>query len=475
MISHDRKAFRALLRSNFGAFLHRCVLALNPSMQFMPNWHIEAIAWQLKQVMEGKTTRLIINMPPRYLKSLAVSVAFPAFLLGHNPRRRIICISYGNDLSQKHAADFRAIVQSPWYQEAFPRMRVARVIDSDVFTTQRGFRRSTSVNATLTGLGGDCFIIDDPQKPVDAQSETLRNNLNQWHPTTLVSRLDNKETGVIIVVMQRVHMNDLSGHLLESSNEWTHLSLPAIAEEDETITIGEGHSHVRRAGEALHPERESLVTLERLRTEMGLDVFSAQYQQAPVPAGGAMIRRDWLRYYNQLPERTSSTKLIQSWDTAAKAGAQNDWSVCTTWLIAERTTYYLIDVTRGRYEYPRLRDTAIALAERYQPDTILIEDASAGIGLEQELRRMCRWAIRLVPIEHDKIGRVYVQQGKFEAGQVLFPKDAGFLPELEAELLTFPQSKHDDQVDSITQALAFDQHGYDTSLRWVERLERVFY
>jgi len=319
MTSHDRRAFRALLRSDFGAFLHRCVLTLNPGGQFQPNWHIDAITWQLRQVMEGKTTRLIINMPPRYLKSLAVSVAFPAFLLGHNPRRRIICISYGNDLSQKHASDFRAIVQSPWYQEAFPQMRIARVVDSDAFTTQHGFRRSTSVNATLTGLGGDCFIIDDPQKPVDAQSEILRNHVNQWYPTTMGSRLDNKETGVIIVVMQRVHMNDLSGHLLEQTTEWTHLSLPAIAEEDETITIGDGRSHVRRAGEALHPERESLVTLERLRAELGSDVFAAQYQQSPVPAGGAMIRGT-----GALLRRASrahlADRLIQSWDTAPRMG-----------------------------------------------------------------------------------------------------------------------------------------------------------
>jgi predicted phage terminase large subunit-like protein len=467
MTSHDRKALDALLRGNFGAFLHRCVLTLNPGSRFMPNWHIEAIAWQLIQVMQGKTTRLIINMPPRYLKSLAVSVAFPAFLLGHDPRRRIICVSYGNDLSQKHAADFRAIVQSSWYQKAFPRMRVGRIADSDVFTTARGFRKTTSVNAALTGLGGDCFIIDDPQKPVDAQSETLRNSLNQWHSNTLLSRLDNKETGAIIVVMQRVHMNDLSGHLLETSGEWRHLSLPAIAEDDETVAIGDGRTHTRRAGEALHPGRESLATLRRLQAELGSDVFAAQYQQAPVPAGGAMIRRQWLHYYDQLPERTYRTKLIQSWDTAAKAGAQTDYTVCTTWLVVDRDLYYLIDVTRGRYEYPRLRDMAVTLARRHKPSTILIENASTGIALEQELRRMRQWAIRLVPVEHDKVGRVYVQQGKFEAGQVLFPRGARFLSELESELLAFPQGKHDDQVDSITQALAFKQYGYDTSLRWV--------
>jgi predicted phage terminase large subunit-like protein len=461
----ERDLLNALLRSDFKSFLYRCMLTLNPGAAFIPNWHIEAIAYQLQRVRAGEITRLIINLPPRYLKSLTVSVIFPAFLLGHNPRLKIFGISYGTELSGKHAADFRAIVESPWYRRAFSSMRVSRAAESDIFTTKRGFRRSTSVNAALTGLGGDIFIIDDPQKPIDAQSETLRNGVTQWFSNTLRSRLDNKETGVIIVVMQRVHLLDLTGYLTESSDEWTVLSLSAIAEVDEMIALDPEKFHLRRAGEALHPEYESLATLQRLFKEIGSDVSAAQYQQAPVPPGGAMIRREWLRYYDIAPERTYRTKIVQSWDTAAKNGAQNDWSVCTTWLIQEKH-FYLLDVTRGRYEYPRLRETAAALAERYKPNVIMIEDASTGIALAQELRQAGTYAVRPIPVERDKIGRLYVQQSKFEAGLVLFPKGARFLPELETELLTFPQGKTDDQVDSISQALAY-KPGYDASLSWV--------
>ena len=461
----DQEALDALLRNNFEYFLHRCFLTLNPGAEYLPNWHIKAIAYQLDQIRRGETNRLIINMPPRYLKSLTVSVILPAFLLGHDPRMKIFGISYSNDLSAKHAADFRAIVQSDWYQRAFPNMRIARIADSDVFTTKRGFRRSTSVSATLTGLGGDMIILDDPQKPVDAQSDTLRKSLNQWFTNTLLSRLDNKATGVIILVMQRVHLHDLTGFLVENSNDWTVLSLPAIAESDEKIAIGNGQFQLRRAGEALHPAYEPLSTLEKLRTEMGSAIFSAQYQQSPVPDGGAMIRREWLRYYDQLPERTYRTKVIQSWDTAAKDGAQNDYSVCTTWLLVDKC-FYLMDVTRGRYDYPRLRATAIALAERFKPQQILIEDASTGIALAQELRQNRIYAVRLVPIERDKLGRLFVHQGKFEAGQVFFPRKASFLAELEAELLNFPQGKYDDQVDSLSQALSY-KGGYDTTMSWV--------
>jgi predicted phage terminase large subunit-like protein len=465
-ISSDQAALDAILRNDFEAFLQRSLFSLNPGAPFLPNWHIEAIAYQLDRIRHGDITRLIINLPPRHLKSLMVSVAFPAYLLGLEPWHRIIAISYGNDLSDKHSSDFRSIVQSSWYQRAFPRMRIMRDVGDELITTRRGFRKSTSVSGALTGLGGNIFIIDDPQKPVDAQSAALRNSLNQWFSNTLMSRLDNKKTGAIILVMQRVHMDDLSGFLAGSSSEWTVLALPAISEIEERTQIGDGRFYHRAPDEALHPTHESVETLRKLQRMLGSDVFAAQYQQCPVPPGGAMIKRDWLRYYDKAPERTPRSKVIQSWDTAAKAGAQNDWSVCTTWLMLDKH-FYLLDLTRGRYEYPRLRDTAVALAGRFRPDAILIEDASTGIALAQELRQIRSFVVKPIPIERDKIGRLYVQQAKFEAGLVLFPEGASFLPELEAELLVFPQGRTDDQVDSISQALAYKLSGYDTTLSWV--------
>ena len=163
-----------ILRNNFDAFLRRSLMTLNPGQPYLPNCHISAIAHQLNRVRRGEMTRLIINMPPRHLKSLTVSVAFPAFLLGHEPWHRIFTISYGSELSSKHASDFRSIVEASWYRRAFPNMRIARSLEDEVHTSARGFRRSTSVYGTLTGLGGNIFMIDDPQKPVDAQSDTQR-------------------------------------------------------------------------------------------------------------------------------------------------------------------------------------------------------------------------------------------------------------------------------------------------------------
>jgi predicted phage terminase large subunit-like protein len=452
MSVYDPRVVDAILRSDFSMFLMRCMATLNPGVPFLMNWHIAAIAYQLERVRRGEITRLIINLPPRYLKSIMASVAFPAFVLGHTPRRRIITVSYAAELADKHSADFRAVVESDWYSRVFPSMRISRNVANELITTWRGFRKSTSILGPLTGFGGDLFIIDDPQKPVDAQSEASRTQLNQWFTNTLISRLDNKETGAIVVVQQRVHMHDLTGYLLETPDGWTVLSLPAIPEIDEQIAIGDGQFYHRIAGEALHPERESLETLQRLRQQMGADLFNAQYQQAPVPPGGAMIKREWLRYYDNPPERSYRSKIIQSWDTAAKDGAQNDWSVCTTWLLHDKS-YYLLDLVRGRFDYPTLRRVALALAERFNPHTILIEDASTGIALAQELSAIQHRVVKPVPVERDKQGRLFVEQQKFEAGLVHFPRGAAFLPMLEAELLTFPQSKTDDVVDSISQAL----------------------
>lgn len=264
----------AILRRDFQSFLRRSLMTLNPAAPFLPNWHINAIANQLERVRRGEITRLIINMPPRNLKSLTVSVAWPAYLLGHDPGKRIISISYGNELSTKHASDFRLIVESIWYKRAFRKLRLLRSVEGEANTTEMGFRKSTSVSGFLTGLGGDIFIIDDPQKPEDAQSESLRDRLNNWVSTTLMSRLDRKDTGAIIVVMQRLHLHDLSGFLTSQSSDWTVLSLPAIAEVDERVAIGDGEFYFREAGEALHPRHESLATLDRLKQTLGSDVFT---------------------------------------------------------------------------------------------------------------------------------------------------------------------------------------------------------
>jgi hypothetical protein len=213
---------------DFRAFLHKVFVTLNPGQTYVPTWHVEAIAWQLERVRRGELRRLIINMPPRSLKSIAASVALPAFLLGHDPSQRVLCVSYSGELAKKHSNDFRAVLESPWYESTFSDTQIGpfKNTETEIELTARGFRLATSVGGTLTGRGGDIIIIDDPLKPDDALSETKRSAANHWFTNTLLSRLDDKRTGVIIVVMQRVHIDDLTGFLLDQSDEWQVLSLP---------------------------------------------------------------------------------------------------------------------------------------------------------------------------------------------------------------------------------------------------------
>lgn len=250
------RLLRALLRNDFASFVHKAFLTVCPDQPYLHNWHIEALAWHLEQVANGNITRLLITMPPRSLKSTVVSSAFPAWLLGHRPGKQIIGVSYSQDLANRLANDTRAIMQTGWYQQSFPGTRLdpKKNTESDFMTTRRGFRFSTSVGGTLTGRAGDIIIIDDPQKPADAYSDTQREKLIDWYRNTLLSRLNNKNTGAIVVVMQRVHADDLAAHLMEEGG-WVHLDLPAIAEEDQDIAIGDGRVHSRKAGDVLHPDR----------------------------------------------------------------------------------------------------------------------------------------------------------------------------------------------------------------------------
>ena len=221
----------------------------------------------------------------------------------------------------------------PWYRSAFPSTRIGpfKNSETEIELTARGFRLATSVGGTLTGRGGEIIIIDDPLKPDDALSETKRSAANQWFTNTLLSRLDDKRTGAIVVVMQRVHIDDLTGFLLSQSDEWDVLSLPAVAYFDEIIPLSAERTYCRQSGEALSPEREPLHVLEALKLQLGSDAFSAQYQQAPAPPGGAMVKRHWIKRYSELPPAPARLFTLQSWDTASKGGPDNDWSVCTTW------------------------------------------------------------------------------------------------------------------------------------------------
>jgi hypothetical protein len=247
-----RQYLNTILAQDFSVFIRKVFETVSPGDEFLSNWHVDAMTFAAEGVIDGKLKRLITTVPPRHLKSIIFSVALPAFLLGQDPTKRIICVSYSADLAIKHAIDFRAVVTSEWYRRIFPRTAVSREKDTqfETMTTARGFRFATSLGGTLTGRGADLIVLDDPQKPEEALSEALRNSAGQWFDTTLLSRLDSKSEGAVVIVMQRLHEDDLAGRLLAKGG-WEHLKIAAIAEQDEKILVGPGRIHERLAGSVI--------------------------------------------------------------------------------------------------------------------------------------------------------------------------------------------------------------------------------
>lgn len=461
----DQRHIDAILRGDLSSFIRKSFQTVCPAQEFHHNWHLEAISWHLQQCLAGKIRRLIITLPPRSLKSVSASVAYPAYVLGHDPTRRIICASYSSELADKHARDCRAVMQSEWYRRIFPftHLSAERRAEYDFMTTMRGFRFATSVHGTLTGRGGNVIIIDDPMKSDDAMSAVRRKSVIEWFDNTIHTRLDDKKNDVIIIIMQRLHMDDLVGHILrKEGGGWVHLNLPAIAETGEDIPIGPGRFYRREAGELLHGEREPHEILDELRASMGSYHFTAQYQQNPIPQDGEIFKWGWFQVCEEMPVQAAwgdADRIVQSWDTASKAGELNDYSACTTWLVRQKK-YYLLDVFRAKLNYPDLRRAIHDQSKKYRDVEILLEDTSSGTALLQDIKstriHSMRRIVGIKP-EGDKVMRASSVSAVIEAGNVFLPSQAPWLEPFRAELLQFPNGRHDDQVDSLTQFLKWEK------------------
>lgn len=452
-----------ICRRDFMSFAMLCMAELNPGTQLLHNYHLQALAFRLEQVRQGACRALMINMPPRYGKSLFTSVAFPAYVLGLDPTRRIIVISHSAELAVTLSNDFRRILDVAWYQQMFPEICTSRMknTEQEIHTTRGGFRLAASIEGNLTGRGGHFLIFDDPINAADIYSDSKRQRVNDLVRECSL-RQDDKKTGAKIIAMQRLHADDACGNLLSEPNSWTVLSMPAIAEEDESIQVGENNFIPRHAGEALHPEREPISVLNDIKSQCGSTIFQAHYQQRPVPRDGLIFKREWLQSYDQVPASTHSTVVCQSWDTAIKSGERNDYSACVTLTIQDKK-YWVTDVVRDRLDYPELLKLAKSQAEKYKPARVLVEDMGVGSPLFQDLRRAGFAAIAIKP-QRDKVTRMRAQAAKFEQGLVYLPRQAHWLSDFVDEVLSVPNARHDDQVDALCQALAYV--GESSNLAW---------
>jgi predicted phage terminase large subunit-like protein len=438
------------VQEQFKSFLIKAFYTINPDTKFLDNWHLDMITDALEKVRIGKVKRLIINVPPRSLKSICVSVAFPAWILAKNPAARIIVSSYSQTLSNKHSLDTRRVMQSDWYCKIFKDSQIIRGCNtkSKFQTKNNGYRFATSTGGTLTGEGGDFLIIDDPHSPVKIQSKRERQKVIDWFSNTFSSRLNDKKNGAMIVVMQRLHEEDLSGFLLDKGG-WETIILPAINEFETEYKFDNNLYHKAVKDELLHKDREGSTEILRAKNDLGEYNFLSQYQQNPTASKGNLIQKKWIQFVDNLETSKKELKFL-SIDTANCINDNNDFSAIAEFTEC-RNNVVLSKIWREKLEYPELKKFIINLLEKSQYSAVLIEAKSSGLSLFQDLKTsMKNLNIISITPKNNKEARAMFLVSAIESGNLKFFQP-NFTATLENELLKFPNSKHDDQIDAISQ------------------------
>ncbi len=445
----------AAMRQNFELFLLRVFAELHDGAEPLDvAWYLRAICHASTEACARPGARLVINVPPRHLKSVAISVALPAWLLGRDPARRIMVATYSQDLARLHATQCRAIMQTSWYRRMFPNAAIAedgnRMLE--IVTTRGGGRKAVSVGGSVTGHGADIIIVDDCLKADDARSQAKREEAKAWFDGTLATRLNAVGGGAIISISQRLHEDDLAAHLLEKGYDL--LCLPAIAERDERIAVGPAAWHHRQVGDLLGRRDITRELMETERRNLGPQVYSSQYQQNPVAPEGNLVRMEWFGSYETTLDRDAYFKVVQSWDTALSDQPTADFSVGTTWGSLDGK-WHLLDVFRQRLAFPDLKRAVLRLHRQWKPDRVIIEDAGTGKALFQEFRASGELRPMMWSVTQDKETRLIGVTGQLEAGLCVLPTDAPWLNDFRREMQAFPYGRHDDQVDSLTQFLEY--------------------
>ena len=434
--------------------------AIEPGRDFYDNWHIDAISEHLQAVVEGDIKRLIINVPPRHMKSISVAVALPAWAWTIQPDKRFLYASYAGSLSIRDSVKCRRLIDSQWYQRYFGDMFN---LTSDQNQKQRfennknGQRIATSVDGALTGEGGDIIVIDDPHNVREAESSKVREGVLEWWDQAMQTRLNDPKTGAFIIIMQRVHENDLTGHILGNEyNAWDHLCLPARYEKQHPTptrsTLGFIDPRTKE-GELLWEKRVDEKTLGSLEKSLGSYASAGQLQQRPMPKGGGILKADWWQEWESetLPD---IEYLVQSYDTAFSTKETSSYSARTTWGIFRengQVNAIVVEMWYDRVSYPELRKLAQEAYDDWQPDTVLIEKKASGQSLLQDLR-MAGIPVLAYNPDRDKIARAHASSALLEDGRIFYPKGKKWAKNLIDICSAFPAGDNDDIVDTCTQA-----------------------
>jgi predicted phage terminase large subunit-like protein len=449
------------MRRSLKEFTKRSWQTIEPGRDFHDNWHIDAISEHLQAVVEGKIRRLIINIPPRHMKSISVAVALPAWTWTIQPQKRFLFASYASSLSIRDSVKCRRLIDSPWYQQHFGQtfqLTGDQNQKQRFENSQTGYRIATSVDGALTGEGGDIIVIDDPHNVREAESSAVREGVLEWWDQAMQSRLNDPKTGAFIIIMQRVHEKDLTGHILanELGQEWDHLCLPAryeIGHPTPTVSSLGFNDPRTEEGELLWPERIDEPTLQNLERSLGSYASAGQLQQRPMPKGGGILRAEWWVPWDK-PDLPEIEYVIQSWDTAFSTKEKTSYSARTTWGVFKsrgQTNAIVLDMWYDRVTYPELRRIAQEAYNSYEPDAVLIEKKASGQSLIQDLRVAGVPVIEYLP-DRDKEARAHASSALLEDGRIYFPSDKKWAKNLIDICAAFPATENDDIVDTCTQA-----------------------
>lgn len=304
-IEADQKTLQAICRTNLDAFMHKAFTIVEPGIPYEWSWHIQCIAEHLQALHEDQLPkgerRLCINIPPRSLKSFAASIAFPAWVMGNDPSKKFICTSYKFDLAKEMAQKSRIILESDWYKDTFQRTRIDERQNEkhNFWTTERGMYFSSAI-LSVTGKGADYVVLDDPVNPKEAMSQTIRQDTNATIRSTLPTRFNDMRYAKWLMIMQRLHEDDPTGHFVANDERWFHLKLPGENKTSKTITYGLGEKKWElKPGELLFPQRLTRKVLDELRDDLQEYNYAGQILQEPVPIGGGEFRSEWPQYYTQ--------------------------------------------------------------------------------------------------------------------------------------------------------------------------------
>ena len=442
----SRLEFNAVLRRDFYSFVQRAFKVVEPGATLNLAPYLETLCFNLQDVASGREKRLIINIPPRHLKSLVTSVIWVAWQLALDPSKKIALICHGDNLVSDLALRCKRLIESEWFKQFAPavRLRDDRNRTRDFETTAGGGVFAASIESGITGRGFDAMVLDDPQPANNAGSEVERQRVMDLFDGSIASRLNDQVRGTIVVLQQRLHDTDVSGCLIDRGG-WRLLSLPLVAAEPADYPTYDGVWH-RPVGNILCPVRFPAASIETLRARLGSQVFETQYQQSPSSVSGEEIKPEYLKSTPAVPP--SASRIVVTVDTAAKALPTSDYTVFMLFA-TDGIRHYIFDVIRERIDVAAMRDVGARLHQNYSIERFLIEDSASGPGLYALMREMGLRADLVGVGGKDKLARLRARMHLLVEGRVFIVGDTPWVPILRDELLRFPVAKFDDQVDAL--------------------------